>query len=401
MTILTPQTLDELRDFVANKTPESIHLDYKASPALSGKLNELSKDVSAFANSDGGVLVFGIEEVDHIPTRLDEGVDHRVVTRERIEDLVQSNVSPRLPNFKVVQIPLNDARSYFVVSVEKSERAPHQDRSSFRYYKRHNFKSSPMEDYEVQDVRNRHSVEAPNVIVDVEVKQAHLFHLFIENVGSATAVDISFAITPPVSWIHEAPPAFSDGIKVMSPGRKLSFLLGNAIDLLSSGSTSNNEFTIEATWTNPLTGRKMGSSFPIDLRSFMNSSVEYSDLHRHGDKLANVLDRLVKEVSKLSNDIGTLKSIAGATGLDFSHSTWRRVETLLGKEVGLPRINIRTCSYQVLGEILRIDLGLAVKLQHLVQQGRRLSDLLDLDDLSTEEKNRLRQHFFDKTDDRS
>jgi len=36
--------------------------------------NEISKDVSAFANSDGGTIIYGIEEEGHLPKRIDGGV---------------------------------------------------------------------------------------------------------------------------------------------------------------------------------------------------------------------------------------------------------------------------------------------------------------------------------------
>jgi hypothetical protein len=47
---------DDLQTLILNGTQESIELDYKACDALAqteGKKNELSKDVSAFANSAG------------------------------------------------------------------------------------------------------------------------------------------------------------------------------------------------------------------------------------------------------------------------------------------------------------------------------------------------------------
>jgi predicted HTH transcriptional regulator len=70
-------------------------LDYKASPALSkdSKPREkLCKDVSAMANAAGGQIMYGIEEKDHKPVRVDGGT--AAVTREWIEQVLDSNVRP-------------------------------------------------------------------------------------------------------------------------------------------------------------------------------------------------------------------------------------------------------------------------------------------------------------------
>jgi hypothetical protein len=51
--IALPANLAEIESLVRNQVPESIHLDYKASPALDPKKrDEIAKDISAFANSD-------------------------------------------------------------------------------------------------------------------------------------------------------------------------------------------------------------------------------------------------------------------------------------------------------------------------------------------------------------
>jgi predicted HTH transcriptional regulator len=48
---------------------EGIRLEYKASPAIDkrddNKKIELARDVSAFANADGGQIIYGMVEKDH------------------------------------------------------------------------------------------------------------------------------------------------------------------------------------------------------------------------------------------------------------------------------------------------------------------------------------------------
>lgn len=67
-----PASIPEVEQMVRDQVQESIHLDYKASKAISPKeRDEIANDVSAFANSDGGVLIYGVEEdkTTHVPVR--------------------------------------------------------------------------------------------------------------------------------------------------------------------------------------------------------------------------------------------------------------------------------------------------------------------------------------------
>ena len=53
----------DIDDLIQNEVEESIYLDYKDGRALdSDKIAEITKDVSAFANADGGIIVYGVSE---------------------------------------------------------------------------------------------------------------------------------------------------------------------------------------------------------------------------------------------------------------------------------------------------------------------------------------------------
>ena len=82
MTLLTlqiPTTLCEIDTLISDGVQENIHLDYKRSAAISDRnFDEIARDVSSFANSDGGVLIYGIQEKEHLPIRRDEDPDQSV-----------------------------------------------------------------------------------------------------------------------------------------------------------------------------------------------------------------------------------------------------------------------------------------------------------------------------------
>jgi len=92
-----PDKREDLELLIQQQVQESLHLDYKRSASLSKSgQKEIPKDVSAFANSDGGMIIYGIEELGHLPIRIDDGASNSIITREWIEQAILSNISPRI-----------------------------------------------------------------------------------------------------------------------------------------------------------------------------------------------------------------------------------------------------------------------------------------------------------------
>jgi hypothetical protein len=125
--VLTPATIADIENLIRQQVQENIHLDYKDSRAINHKgRDDVSKDVSAFANSDGGVLIYGVQEQEHLPTAIDDGVDDAQYPREWIESAILNDISPRLDEVSILPIPRKPGRSLYVIAVGKSFRGPHQ-----------------------------------------------------------------------------------------------------------------------------------------------------------------------------------------------------------------------------------------------------------------------------------
>src|SRR5687767_1337170 len=101
-----PTTLADINDLIQGGIKEDVHLDYKESRAIDpGKKDEIAKDVSAFANSDGGLIIYGVVEDNNLPIRVDVGVEHRIYTRERLEQIIASNITPKIDGIRISVIP--------------------------------------------------------------------------------------------------------------------------------------------------------------------------------------------------------------------------------------------------------------------------------------------------------
>lgn len=165
-------TEDDLIWLMHHKVQESIDLQYKACDALQktdGKKREISKDVSALANSAGGTIVYGLVEQDNLPVRIDVGYDTTDIPREWLEQVINSTIHRRIDGVRINPIELasiRPGRLAYVVYVPQSLHAPHQAADK-RFYKRFNFESVPMEEYEIRDVARRAS--RPEVDLEVSV----------------------------------------------------------------------------------------------------------------------------------------------------------------------------------------------------------------------------------------
>ena len=135
---------------------ESIRLEFKASGLLLQPteriLKQLSEEVSALANTDGGVIIIGIKKGKSgkrsVAAEIDEGIDPARMPPERLEQLVASTISPPVPGLFVRPIPLSGQKSgrvVFVINVPKGTTA-YQATDSRRYYGRTEFAAVPLHD---------------------------------------------------------------------------------------------------------------------------------------------------------------------------------------------------------------------------------------------------------------
>ena len=143
---------------IRSRAEESIHIEFKAGPALDwtdSRKKEIAKDVSAFANSDGGIIIYGLSEENNAASGY-SFVDRNEFSKEWLEQVINSKIKRRIPDLEidVIRVGNKISQSVYVVRIPRSSESPHMA-SDGRFYKRFNFESVRMEEYEVRDLFRR------------------------------------------------------------------------------------------------------------------------------------------------------------------------------------------------------------------------------------------------------
>lgn len=166
------KNIEDINFLIDNSVEESTELEYKRSFAKSNKdwKKELAKDVSAMANSNGGIIVYGLKEKEISKGHsVPEGVSPiptSEMAKDQLSQLLSSNIQPVIDGIEITYIPYDKESGFFVVSIPQSSTA-HQNKLSHIYYKRRNAVVDAMEDYEIRDVMNRS--KTPIIDLDFEL----------------------------------------------------------------------------------------------------------------------------------------------------------------------------------------------------------------------------------------
>lgn len=200
-------TREYLLQLIEGEVQESGQLEYKRNQSL-GKADkqksEITKDVSAFANAAGGVIFFGIAEFDdkskrHLPERIDP-VDRSQISKEWL-DQICGLIQPPIAGLRIVPVEVGPESFHvcYVVEIPAGETA-HQA-IDCRYYRRRNFESTPMTDYEIREVMDRQKHPQLDAAVSIhrdEETRRHHVAIRIRNVSRVMAKNYAIRLLFPL-----------------------------------------------------------------------------------------------------------------------------------------------------------------------------------------------------------
>jgi Schlafen, AlbA_2 len=145
----------DLRALVESAVSEARALEFKLDlPGhTDGAQKEFLADVTSFANTIGGFLVFGIEEANGIamaaPGVALPNPDAEV---QRLESIIRSGVNPRISGVAIRAIPITSDRSAVVIRTPRSWAAPHMVTlaGSSRFFARNSSGKYPLDVHELR-----------------------------------------------------------------------------------------------------------------------------------------------------------------------------------------------------------------------------------------------------------
>lgn len=151
-----------LISLIERKAPESDFLDYKESISINTQKEkmELCKDVTSFANENGGALIYGVPETVQngipMPKDISEcGIEFPSDSIINIENILLDVIAPPLPELfiKVISIDGTPSKSVLLIYHPGSWNKPHmvEGYKQGRYYRRGNFRSILMNEKQIEE----------------------------------------------------------------------------------------------------------------------------------------------------------------------------------------------------------------------------------------------------------
>ncbi|PIY06217.1 MAG: hypothetical protein COZ21_03125 [Bacteroidetes bacterium CG_4_10_14_3_um_filter_31_20] len=208
-----------VKSFVLNKIKCSNNLDFCDSktliPGNEKKEQWLTKYISAFANSGGGTIIFGIKKERNKAVEFDF-LNLTNVTSFWLKNLIENEISPKIENIEISEIisENNQKKGVLVLKIPKSLYRPHMA-SDNRYYFRTGNKTELMLEQHVREMYNVASVSNMEFIGIVntqgvpslengKILNVNFYPKFlIKNAGSAIEKHFKFELWIP-SEFHDS-----------------------------------------------------------------------------------------------------------------------------------------------------------------------------------------------------
>lgn len=122
---------EDLQVLIDNKVLEGKTIEYKKELPNNSEPSkkEFLADVTSFANTSGGDLIFGIEQDNQTgePKSLN-GIATENIDKEktRLDDIIRSGVEPRVLSITIKPIPLGNSQYAILIRIPKSWISPHR-----------------------------------------------------------------------------------------------------------------------------------------------------------------------------------------------------------------------------------------------------------------------------------
>jgi hypothetical protein len=145
---------EDIEALLTNKIIESKTIEYKRDLPGNGDeaKREFLADVSSFANSAGGDLIFGIKEKKGIPEEIIGISEHIDSVKLRLENSLRDNIEPRIPGIQIHSIEGFQEGPVLIIRIPQSWSSPHMVsfKKSSKFYTRNSAGKHQMDVSEIR-----------------------------------------------------------------------------------------------------------------------------------------------------------------------------------------------------------------------------------------------------------
>lgn len=154
-------TINDIKSLIENKVCENRNLEYKKELHIDNDKNkkEFLADISSFANSYGGDIIFGIEEdnEEKIPCNMNgiEFENEDTLIRS-VEELIRQSIQPKILNIRCKVLDLQNGRCILIIRIPRSTIAPHRIifKNSNRFFARNSMNKYEMDVTDLREAFN-------------------------------------------------------------------------------------------------------------------------------------------------------------------------------------------------------------------------------------------------------
>ena len=205
MKSLTEKTAFELEDIlnlINADVQEGTYLEFKDAGAFykeqrrgANCKEEIGKDISAFANSDGGIIIYGLHEGKNQQAEKITYIDSIQFSKDWLQAVIEGNTKRPVTDLIIHPVlnPENSNEQIYVVVIKASAHAPHMAMDG-KFYRRNNKGNVIMEEYEVRDMYYRTGKTDLEIVDIPPINLTELPHFQGNGLRSAVQATFNFYI---------------------------------------------------------------------------------------------------------------------------------------------------------------------------------------------------------------
>jgi hypothetical protein len=135
---------EDVKAFCDEQIEENRRVEYKKAFSSKDEKKQIAKEISAFANTHGGIILVGVGEKDRKPKLPIDGIDYVKGLNEKVTSIALKNIYPPVfPETKVCRFGDNHEKAVVVIRVQESDETPHTVERTTGIYVRVDSQSEP------------------------------------------------------------------------------------------------------------------------------------------------------------------------------------------------------------------------------------------------------------------